>query len=184
MRFFVSLILALALVGCGGEDTPTGHEADVAFATGMIPHHAQALVMVDMAAGREVSPEFTALTEKIRAAQTPEIEEMVDWLEEWGEDIPEPPRDHVNAGHGDEHMGDGHGGDGMMSGEDMEKLHGAGADFESMWLTMMIEHHEGAIEMSRDEIDHGKDPRAIKLAKSIVKSQQAEIDTMESMLQD
>lgn len=176
MRILAAALLAVLLVGCGGEDAPSGHEADVAFAQEMIPHHADALVMVDMVAGHDVSAEFAALTEQIRAAQTPEIEEMVTWLAEWREEVPETSRDHMNADHGGGH-GNGHGSD------EMSELANAGAGFEDMWLEMMIDHHEGAIEMAEAEIENGEDERAIRLARSIVSSQQAEIETMESMLE-
>lgn len=186
VRILISLVLAMSLVGCGGEESATGHEADVAFATDMIPHHAQALVMVDMVQGRKVSSAFKALTEQSRATQAPEIEEMATWLDEWGEEIPETSRDHVNGGHGGhgDHgdLGGGHMSHGMVSAEDMEKLHAEKADFESMWLRMMIEHHEGAIDMAKDEIENGKDPRAIELAESMGSSQTAQIETMENML--
>ena len=180
MRTLLALLLLGALVGCGGDkDTPTGHKADVAFATEMIPHHAQALVMVDMIGDRQVSPEFRALADDIQAAQGPEIEEMVTWLEEWGEDIPETSRDHVNSdhGHGDSHSS----GHGMMDDKEMAELDAAGADFETHWLTMMIKHHEGAIEMAETEIANGKDKRAIKLAKDIRSAQRAEIQLMKAL---
>ena len=104
------IVLAPALVACG-DDTPadtapaertaangdTYNDADVAFATEMIPHHADALVMVDMTQGRDLSPELTTLTEQIRDAQAPEIERMVDWLTAWKVEVPETSRDHANS---------------------------------------------------------------------------------------
>lgn len=190
------------LAGCGEDDassaTPAAehtaangdvyNDADVEFATEMIPHHADALVMVDMTQGRELSPELARLTEDIREAQAPEIELMADWLTAWGEEVPETSRDHVNS-----HMGDGeHGMDGMGDGtgdgmgmdpDDLADLEDAGAGtFEPMWLQMMIEHHEGAIEMARAEQADGVFPDAIDLAESIESSQTAEIEHMEEML--
>ena len=95
------------LSGCGddspGGDNDTGNartdhnDADVAFASDMIQHHAQALAMVDLTVGRDLDPEVEALAEAIRAAQGPEIETMTDWLTEWDEPIPATVRDHVNA---------------------------------------------------------------------------------------
>lgn len=178
------------LAGCGDDggdsaasdsDTPW-NDADVAFATGMIPHHAQALVMVDMTMGRDLDPELVALTEQVRAAQAPEIETMADWLSDWDEPIPETMRDHANA-HGDgSHLEDSDM-PGMMSGEELDDLEAmSGEGFEEMWLEMMIEHHEGAIEMAETEIDEGKFPAAIDLAEQIRDSQQAEVEQMEQML--
>lgn len=162
--------------------------ADVDFATEMIPHHAQALVMVDMTRGRELSPAVAQLTEDIRAAQGPEIEQMVDWLTEWDKPVPETMRDHANA---DDHKMSGHdmGGGaaddmpGMMTEDEMAQLEAAnGAAFEEMWLEMMIEHHKGAIEMAQDEQEHGTFGPAKKLADSIESSQQDEIDHMQDLL--
>ena len=54
--------------------------------------------------------------------------------------------------------------------------------FETMWMRMMIEHHEGAIEMARTEQDDGVFPAAIDLAESIETSQTAEIELMEELI--
>src|SRR5829696_3177508 len=94
-------LLLFTLTACGddsdsdaqAEQTASNgdvfNDADVEFATAMIPHHAQALAMVDLTRGRELSPELQKLTEDIQAAQGPEIEEMADWLTEWDKPIPE-----------------------------------------------------------------------------------------------
>ena len=109
-RFHRGRSLLFTLAGCGddgeteaaqAEQTASNGEvfndADVDFATAMIPHHAQALVMVDLTLGRELSPEVQQLTEDIQAAQGPEIELMVDWLTQWDQPVPETMRDHTNA---------------------------------------------------------------------------------------
>ena len=71
----------------------------------------------------------------------------------------------------------------MMSAEDMEALMGAsGADFDRMFLEMMIVHHEGALEMAETQIADGEFPDAIALAERIVDTQQAEIDEMNGIL--
>jgi uncharacterized protein (DUF305 family) len=59
----------------------------------------------------------------------------------------------------------------------------SGPEFEQMWLTMMIEHHEGAIAMAETELADGLDEEARKLAQDIVDAQRAEITQMEQMLQ-
>jgi uncharacterized protein (DUF305 family) len=193
--------LMFTLTACGegiGSDEPRAKETatngdvfngtDVDFATDMIPHHAQALVMVDMTSGRELSPEVEQMTEDIRTAQGPEIEQMVDWLTAWDKPIPETMRDHANAhGHGmSGHDMDGDDAEdmpGMMTDDEMADLEAAKArDFEHMWLQMMIEHHQGAIEMARDEQEHGVFGPAKKLAESIESSQQDEIDRMQELL--
>ncbi|UAL30771.1 DUF305 domain-containing protein [Nocardioides rotundus] len=146
------------------------NDADVDFATMMIPHHAQALSMVDLTQGRPgLSPEFVDLTEQIRAAQAPEIEQMSGWLRAWGQPVPEEGMGHDMAG--------------GMTEQDMSRLEKApDARFEDMWLEMMIRHHEGAVAMARDEVERGKSPEATKLAQEIVGGQQAEIEQMRGML--
>jgi len=112
---------------------------------------------------------------------------MVDWLTAWGQPVPETMRDHANA---DDHGMNGHetGQDssdmpGMMTGKEMAELEAAqGQAFETMWLEMMIEHHEGAVEMARDEQADGHFRSAMKLAESIETSQEAEIDRMKELL--
>jgi uncharacterized protein (DUF305 family) len=193
----LTLAAGLMVAGCGdddaGVDTQTGtgqtdhNDADVAFANGMIQHHAQALAMVDLTVGRDLDPEVQALIEAIRAAQAPEIETMTDWLTQWGEPIPATVRDHVNSegdGHDMEGMGDDTGMDmpGMMSEEEMADLEAASdADFQDMFLTMMIEHHQGAIEMARAQQEDGRYQPALTLADQIETGQSAEIETMEDL---
>jgi uncharacterized protein (DUF305 family) len=168
--------------GAASGTTSRHNDADVAFAQDMIPHHAQAIVMSQMAERQARDPELRQLAADIRAAQGPEIEQMSGWLEEWGEDVPR------GMGDGDHDMGDGGSmmdGDmtGMMSGRQMRSLdRAAGSRFDRMWLQMMIEHHEGAIEMAEGERRDGQYADAIELAESIIESQSAEITQMTSML--
>ena len=181
----LTALLLLLAAGCGDGDgdgdasAGDGEEhtsADVAFAQAMIPHHEQALQMVAMTEGRDLSPDFAHLTEHVHDAQQPEIETMSGWLEEWGEDVPGLHAHH----HGMEGM---KGMAGMMTEDDLAALDAAGrSGFERMWLQMMIEHHEGAVEMARTEIAEGEYGPAVDLAESIVESQTHEIDEMRAML--
>jgi uncharacterized protein (DUF305 family) len=191
----LTLGLALALTACGNDESGTDatevsetahNDADVAFATDMIQHHAQALSMVDLTVERTLDPEVQQLAEAIRAAQGPEIETMTDWLQEWDEEVPETMRDHANAGHDMDGMGDtGEDSDmpGMMSSDDIDQLEGApDAEFQTMWLEMMVEHHEGAVEMAREEQDSGRHRAAVDLAGAIVDTQTDEIEQMQALL--
>ncbi len=185
--------LVLAVAGCGNDsdeatsETQTAangdefNDADVAFASDMIQHHAQALQLVDMTTGRDLDPEVLQLAEDGRAAQVPEIEQMAAWLTSWDQPIPATVRDHANAhGEGDVEMDDT---PGMMSEDDMSQLEAAqGPEFEDLWLEMMIEHHAVAVDMAQTEQSEGVFQPAIDLADSIETSQEKEIDQMERLL--
>ena len=200
----LAAVLLLGAAGCGGDEDHGGHgsggaggevsatehnAADVRFASDMLQHHAQALSMVDLAQGRPLDPEVQQLAEGIREAQGPEIETFTDWLTEWDEEVPATMRDHAHAGHGggdvSESMEGVEHGDmpGMMSAEDMQALEEApDAAFQSMWLEMMVEHHEGAIEMAEAEQADGRYEPAVHLAEHIAQSQADEVQAMEELL--
>ncbi len=153
---------------------------DIGFAQGMIPHHAQAIEMADLALTNTTSPDVLALAKKIKAAQSPEIEKLSGWLGDWGQTVPSTASgsmDHDMSGMGGMMM------DGMMSQADMDRLEtSTGTEFDRLWLELMIQHHEGAVKMSKSEVAGGKNPDAIALSQSIIASQQVEITTMESLL--
>ncbi|WP_031483101.1 DUF305 domain-containing protein [Streptomyces bicolor] len=188
---------ALVLAACGGDDgsdtaadartSPSAsadasadahNDQDVSFAQGMIPHHQQAVQMAEMAADRASSAEVKDLASRIRKAQDPEIRAMSGWLKAWGEDVPSaaPGMDHSG------HSG-GSGMAGMMDQEDMDKLSKAsGEDFDTMFLTMMVEHHEGAVEMAEAEKTKGRYGPATELADAVITAQTAEIEEMNKLL--
>ena len=158
---------------------------DISFAQGMIPHHAQAVEMSDLALIHSASPQVRALAEQIKAAQAPEINLMEQWLTGWGAPsgasvAPAPVG--TDDGHGGGHDMD-MGGTGMMSDADMESLGSAHGDgFDRMWLEMMIEHHEGAVIMAEEVLRSTKDPEVRRLAQGIIDGQEVEIETMRGLL--
>lgn len=151
--------------------------ADVTFATGMIPHHGQAIAMADMAVKQASDSQVKRLAAEIKAAQGPEITTLSGWLKAWGAPVPSAS---MSAGHD---MG-GHGGmAGMMSAAEMQQLEAAsGMAFDKLWLEMMIKHHRGAIEMAKTELASGQNQPAKALAESISTSQAKEIATMQALL--
>ncbi|MGW0944007.1 DUF305 domain-containing protein [Streptomyces sp. NPDC002623] len=195
---------AFTLAACGnddsGSDTSSGsgsssassstaagghNEQDVSFAQGMIPHHRQALEMAKLAAGRASSAEVKDLASRVEKAQDPEIKTMSGWLTSWGEDVPTTSDSTAGSTSGMDHSGSSgsHGMPGMMDGSDMAELEKAsGADFDSMFLTMMVEHHEGAVDMAEVEKDKGEYGPATSMADDIVTAQTAEIAEMNKLL--
>lgn len=170
----------------------TGHnDADVTFATEMIPHHQQALAMVTMTEGRQLDPAVQTLADNIKAAQTPEIQTMTGWLTSWGAAVPSTSPSNDMSGMGgmsdmpsmSSSAGSTGSMPGMMSDADMTELKNASdAEFQKMWLHMMIKHHQGAVQMAQTEQKQGQYQPAIDLAGQIIASQSKEIDTMKQLL--
>ena len=187
----------LLLAGCSGDDSNTGqspttsgsagssaaaeadhNDADVTFASGMIPHHESALVMAQMAQAQAADPRVKDNAARIEAAQEPEIKTMSGWLDDWGATASSSATD---DGMGD--MGHGGMGHGDMGGMDTGALAGmSGTEFDRMFLTMMIEHHRSAVQMAETEAADGQNTDAIALAESIRDSQTAEIAKMRQLL--
>ncbi|MFF4805617.1 DUF305 domain-containing protein [Streptomyces sp. NPDC001351] len=163
-----------------GADTTadTYNAEDVAFAQGMIPHHQQAVQMARLAADRASSAQVKELAARIEKAQDPEITTMSGWLKSWGKDMP------MSGSSMSSMPGMGQSGmPGMMSGAHMAGLKKlSGKEFDTMFLTMMIEHHKGAVEMATTEKNKGKYGAATSLADSIITTQNAEITQMNKML--
>jgi uncharacterized protein (DUF305 family) len=103
---------------------------------------------------------------------------MTGWLNDWGK-----PQAAAGDMEGTDH-GSGAGASmGVMTDAEMAQLHAAsGAEFDAMFLEMMIRHHQGAIDMATQEQSKGKFADAKSVADSIVTSQQAEIDEMRTLL--
>lgn len=160
--------------GSSNTSTPAAefNDADVMFASMMIPHHEQAIEMSDIMLNKEgVEPQVAELAQEIKDAQGPEIELQQAWLKEWGAD--------------DSMDGMDHGGmDGMLSEEELSELEAAdGPAASKLFLEQMIAHHEGAVEMAETEVAEGKNPDALALAQEIIDAQNAEIDRMKSLLE-
>jgi len=155
------------------------NDQDVMFAQMMLVHHQGAVQMADMATTQASSQEVKDLAATIKAAQEPEIEQMTSWLGAWGEPTQADSSMEGEAMDGMDHSSM----PGMMSEEQMTQLQNAtGADFDRMFLQMMIEHHKGAVTMAQTEQQQGQNTDALELADSIVMSQTAEIDQMTQML--
>lgn len=177
---------------------PSHSAADVAFVQGMIHHHAQAMVMIDMIEGRSDDPDLALFAERMDVSQTAEVELMEDWLTERGEDVPPWERVRlemglrVAQGHAGDHGGHGGAGHedlaimpGMLSGEELDALAAArGEEFDRLWLEGMTRHHEGALTMVRTLYADGggAEVEVFRLASDIEGDQGIEIARMAEML--
>lgn len=152
---------------------PVDHnDQDVMFATMMIPHHRQAVDMAGMALEKGQNATVKQLATAIKAAQDPEIQKMSGWLTNWGKPVPTPGMGHAMSGSG------------MMTEQEMTNLGKAsGAAFDKLWVQMMIKHHQGAVAMAKTEQSKGQSMDAKALAKQIETGQNAEIATMQKLLQ-
>lgn len=161
------------------EESAQHSEADVMFAQMMIPHHEQAIEMSDIILSKDDVPaDVTSLAEEIKAAQGPEIAQLTDWLEQWGEPT-QPEGMDMDMG-GDHDMAQM---EGMLSDEELQLLSDApGPEAAELFLNQMIAHHEGAVAMAEDQVENGTYPPAVDLAQTIIDTQQQEIDTMQQML--
>lgn len=160
----------------GTPATGANNQADVTFASSMIPHHRQAVSMAELAATRASSADVKALAEQIKAAQGPEIVRMSGWLSGWGVPVP------TTAGMGSMDMGGASMG-GMMSDQQMSDLAAQnGAAFDKAFLTAMVAHHRGAVAMAKTELSQGQNAEAKQLAQSVVDNQSKEIDEMTALL--
>jgi uncharacterized protein (DUF305 family) len=197
-RLLRSAALALAtvtsaavLAACGGGDddamepaaATTFNTADVTFAQQMIPHHSQAVKMASLAAGRAKDPAVKKLAAAIVAGQGPEIETMQSLLEAWGQPlVPDMAGMDHSTMSPDEMMSMSADMPGMAGEAELKALAAAkGAEFDRMFLTMMIEHHRGALQMAKAERAQGQDPAALTLAAQIETSQQGEIKKMQKL---
>lgn len=153
-------------------------EADVRFMTNMIPHHSQALEMSRMAPSRGASAAVQRLAARIINAQKDEVALMQQWLADRQRPVP----DASSAGHAQHaaHM------PGMLSESQMRQLGAArGAEFDRLFLTFMIQHHRGAVQMVQELLASqgaAQDETIFRFASDVNVDQSTEIARMQSML--
>ncbi len=132
--------------------------------------------MSDMVLGKEGIPEaVTALAEQIKQLRPGDRTARI-VARAVGTAHPDA-RDMPGMDHGAEAM------EGMMSEEDMQALSEAqGTEAAHLFLTQMIAHHKGAVDMAQTEIEDGQFPDAVEMARTIVAAQEREIETMRQLL--
>jgi uncharacterized protein (DUF305 family) len=165
-------------------------KADIEFMQGMIVHHSQAVEMVDLLRTRGASKTLQTFGERISISQSDEIEYMKQWLRERGQPVA-PPGGHMMHHMGGMDMSKMASGDvalmpGMLSPNQMKALAKArGRTFDRLFLTGMIQHHTGALDMVADLFaipGAAQDSVLFDFATDIDNTQRAEINIMKSML--
>jgi len=197
VRTALALILCLG-AGCTStpkanlHPTPPGlgrlpySDADVEFMSGMIPHHAQAVIMAGWAPTHGARSDVAILCERIVVAQRDEIAMMREWLADRGQEVP----DATSTRHKMKMDGAIHEMlmPGMLSDEEMAALDKArGPEFDRLFLEGMIKHHQGAIDMVDvlfKSYGAAQDETVFKFASDVYADQGIEIERMREMLGD
>jgi uncharacterized protein (DUF305 family) len=176
----VAAVLAAAtLSSCGATARSTDtspsvvHNGDdVMFAQRMIPHHQQAVDMAAMVPSHTANPTLRVVAIHISTDQRAEISMLTDLLKRWGAPTAAP-----SLAPGAMSM------QGMVDEATMKRLPTlSGAEFDTLWITAMIGHHQGAVRMADDELAHGQSPDAQKMARLIITAQKREISYMSNLI--
>ncbi|MFC9224715.1 DUF305 domain-containing protein [Streptomyces hygroscopicus] len=155
----------------GDDDSP--NTADRSYISMMIEHHRQALVMTGLAPDRAGSAKVKRLAERITSGQRPEIEAMRGWQKAYGGEAK------GTGGH------EGHTATmpGMATAAQLERLRAArGADFDALFLKLMIAHHRGAVAMATDVLAQGNNVRVEEMANDVIAQQSSEIRRMRQLV--
>lgn len=164
--------------------------ADVAFMQHMIVHHGQAVEMVGLLETRGSNARVKLLGRRIALSQEAEIAMMRGWLSERGQPLEMPAMDHAAMGHAGHAMSadDTPVMSGMLTPRQMRELAAAtGPEFDRLFLTGMIQHHQGALDMVdalMETPNAAEDTLMSDFTTSVVSDQQAEILRMQSLLSD
>src|SRR3954454_13245543 len=198
LALLVAVLWLLALVGCGSDAasdsaTPGDSSPEAGFARDMSVHHAQAVAMAEAIRDRTADPELKLLATDIALGQQGQIGRMSGWLDEWGlsigstrppmawitdSDMPEMPGMDMGAPELENGLMPG-----MATRPQVSALSTLPVDqAETSFLQLMIAHHRAGVVMAQAILDRTDRPEVIRLATSIVNSQQAEIELMTDML--
>ena len=168
----------------GAPVRATVNAADVHFMSGMIPHHAQAVLIAGWAPSHGARADIQRLAERIVVAQKDEIELVQNWLRERGQPVPAANATHMTMSHGgmqhDMLM------PGMLTEAELKRLDAArGSEFDRLFLQAMIGHHKGAISMV-DELETAdgsrQDETVFRFSQDVYADQTTEIRVMQQLL--
>ncbi len=214
-RVLSAVAAAFLLGGCAAQSTPAQSSpaarpaqsglrytrADVEFMQGMIGHHAQAVTMARWCPSHTDNAQLKVYCDKVARSQLDEIDLMQTWLRDRGETVPDPNDPHAMHMMHDMPMDSSMKMDstmkmdmsghemlmpGMLTAEQMAQLEQArGTEFDRLFLTGMIRHHEGALTMVAKLFDSpgaGQTPEIFGFATGVDADQRAEIERMQRML--
>jgi len=186
-----ALLLAMTATACAKAGVPApattqpaappATVADIRFMSGMIRHHAQAVLIAGWAPTHGASPSLRALCERIVVGQRDEIALASRWLRRRNQPVPETDASHDMMPGMDHPMLM----PGMLTAEQLGQLDkAAGAEFDRLFLTFMIQHHQGAITMVNDLFARGGGEEEVtyRFASDVFADQTTEIDRMQKML--
>ena len=159
-------------------------EADVHFMAGMIPHHAQAVLIAGWAPTHGAGDRVKLLCERIVVSQKDEIKLMQAWLRDRGQEVPEATATHMKMKMGD--MVHDMLMPGMLTDDELKQLDASRSTaFDRLFLTFMIKHHQGALKMVEElfaSYGAAQDDDIHKFASDVFADQEMEIERMELML--
>jgi uncharacterized protein (DUF305 family) len=149
---------------------------DVRFVQGMVGHHAQALEMTALVSARSQHDDVKLIAQRIALSQADEIKMMQEWLASRGEQVPDAHAHHAAVMPG------------MLTAEEMSRLSAAtGADFDRLFVELMIKHHGGALTMVEELFAHpgaGQDPELFAFASDVEADQRGEIARLAALLKE
>jgi len=206
----VALVLlvgvALGRLSSPNPVTPGADSVEAGFSRDMQVHHEQAVQMAMIVRDRTDDPEVRSMAYDMALTQSQQAGQMYAWLELWGvSQAPSEPtmtwmtRPTLDGDYGDHHMATDEGTDGSTSpvashepgsrmpglatDEQLAALQAAsGVEAEKLFLTLMIAHHEGGIEMADAVLARSAMPQVRAFASGMLQTQQSEVDAMQAML--
>ena len=171
-----------------GEAPKPPSKADVDFMQGMIMHHNQAVEMTELLKTRTKDPAIMELGKKIDVSQSDEMRWMKQWLTDRGFPVSGDPMAGMDMKGMDMKDMTMPMMPGMLTAAQMDTLRKTtGTEFDHLFLTGMIQHHSGALQMVKDLFANpgaGQDPQLFDFASDVDNTQQAEIDIMRHMLKE
>lgn len=165
--------------GTGSTTSTSVNPVDADFVSMMIPHHQQALVMSQMAPSRSNDQNLLALASQIEVEQGLEISMMQAWQSWNGLEVTDAEQAYQDVLQDPMMLEDM----GMATPEQLDALSAAqGTEFDVLYLQLMIQHHEGALDMIVEVLSHGSDQTLMWWANDMFVTQQSQIFWMDSML--